>query len=376
LNTKIIHPLFRKEVVQILQSVCNSCGGLLLTRDYIQEKGFFNLEGPERLKAIAEESIKIPCRRNVAETEEGLIPCIINPVYKATKLKETGKIFYTRDEKGRTIDNTRSIDEIEAILDSISKEDAEILGFTNDSHPRRFIMKSILVIPQCSRPPVFSDGIKAQDDLDSMYLDIVRNNLELAKPDLDEADREKKIANLTFSIEHLINNSDKKYKQGKTKVYQSLKDRIQGKEALIRENMMGKRVNYSARTVLGPDPTLRFGQIRVPRDMAPYLTQNEIVSPENLNKMTSLLRAGKITYITKSSGRLQGKRIKVNKKIQDQQTLNLGDEVERWLENGDWVIFNRQPTLHKQGFMGYEVVLGNAMTFGLHLGYTAQHNAD
>ena len=160
------------------------------------------------------------------------------------------------------------------------------------------------------------------------------------------------------------------------KVYFSLKERIQGKEALIRNALMGKRVNFSGRTVLGPDPSLKFGQIRIPRDMAPFLTQHEIITPENIKKMTALLRTGKITYIIPFGGRLEGKRFKVNEKHQKEHVLVLGDEVDRWLSDGDYVVFNRQPTLQKQGMMGYEVVLGAPLTVGLHLGYTKQHNAD
>lgn len=375
LNEPIIHPMFRREIVDILTSVCGSCGGLLLPIDTIREKGFLKLSGSKRLRAIAEASKGFACRRNVADVEEDVTACISNPTYLTDKLKDTGKIYYTREKKKKSVENFKSIDEVVAILDSITTEEAEILGFSGDSHPSRFIMRSLPVIPLCARASVIQDGEIMADDLTSMYHDIIRINNELSK-DLPEAERENKIKSLTWSIEHMINNADKKYGQGKSKVYQSLKDRIQGKEGLIRSHLMGKRVNFSARTVIGPDPTLKFGQIRVPRSMAPYLSQHEIITPENLKKMTSLLRNGRITYIIPSTGRSTGQRIKVTKKIQNTHELVLGDEVDRWLENGDWVVFNRQPTLHKQGIMGYEVVLGDTMTIGLHLGVTRQHNAD
>ena len=66
----------------------------------------------------------------------------------------------------------------------------------------------------------------------------------------------------------------------------------------------------------------------------------------------------------------------MTKHHQEKHELSIGEEVDRYLENGDWVVFNRQPTLHKQGMMGYEVVLGNSSTIGVHLGVTRQHNAD
>ncbi len=139
---------------------------------------------------------------------------------------------------------------------------------------------------------------------------------------------------------------------------------------------MGKRVNYSGRTVLGPDPTLKFGQIRLPRAWAPFLTQHEIVTAENIEKLSWLFKNGRIANIIPKKGKLADKIIKVTEKIIKENSLSLGDEVDRWLEDGDWVIFNRQPTLQKQGIMGYEVVLGDPLTIGLHLGYTRQHNAD
>lgn len=371
LHQPIVHPLLRKEALNVLTSVCGSCGGLLLPEETLREKGILDLVGSARLKAIAKMSLKVPCRKNVAEKESGVSACLPNPIYKI----DNGQIVYTREEKSKNY-NVMTTEEVEEILDGVSDRDAELMGFENNSHPRRFIMHVFPIIPLCARAPVVQDGMILPDGLTSMYLEIVRVNLKLSEPKLPEDERKKFMNDLIYKIEHLYNNSDGTYKAHKKDSYQSLQERIQGKEALIRKALMGKRVNYSARAVIGPDPTLKFGQIRVPRVMAPYLTQHETVGPENIRKLTSLLRAGKITHIIPSSGKLEGRRIRVDKKIQERQTLKLGDEVDRWLENGDWVIYNRQPTLHDKGFMGYEVVLGDGLTTGLHLGYTKQHNAD
>jgi len=380
LAKKIIHPVFLQVVVDILTSVCADCSNLLLPHDTIMEKGFLNLQGSARLKAIAKASEKLPCRCRNKE-EDNIQPCKANPTYLTDKLKDTGKIYYTYEKKKSSkIDNYKTVDEVQKILDNISKEDAEILGFVGESHPSRFIMEALPVIPLCARPFVLQDGELMKDDITSMYQDIIRIN-NLIKDDtpgkkLNEADRDKKVNDLIWAIDHMINNADKKYGQGKNKVYQSIKDRIQGKEALIRKSLMGKRVNFSARTVIGPDPTLKFGQIRIPRVMASSLTQHEVIDPNNLQAMRNLFKAGKITHFTPATGRLAGKRIKVTEKKLSEYTLEIGDEVDRYLQNGDWVVFNRQPTLHKQGIMGYEVVLGDTLTIGVHLGVTRQHNAD
>lgn len=383
LAEKIIHPVFRREVVYILNSVCASCGGLLLPHDIIKEKGFLNLQGSDRLKAISEASKSFPCRANYKDKdEEDIKPCVTNPIYIADKLKDTGKIYYTYEKKNKNnkIDNFKTTDDIHNILKAIEKEDAEILGFVGDSHPSRFILEALPVIPLCARPFVLQDGELMKDDITSMYQNIIRIN-NLIKDNnpgkkLSEADKDKTVKNLIWAIDHMIDNSDKKYGQGKNKVYQSVKDRIQGKEGLIRKSLMGKRVNFSARTVIGPDPSLKFGQIRIPRAMASSLTQHEIVDPNNIETMRNLFKAGKITHYTPSDGRLAGKRIQITKKILSEYELKIGDEVDRHLQNGDWIVFNRQPTLHKQGIMGYEVVLGDPSTIGVHLGVTRQHNAD
>lgn len=384
LNQAIIHPMFRREVIDVLISVCNSCGGLLLSKDAIEEKGILNLTGSKRLRELAEQSKKLPCRRSRENMAAGVKGCAPNPVYKASKVKEVGKIFFSHDGKKGTTENVRTVEEIEQIFQGISKEDAALMGFSGQSHPIRFIMKALPVPPLCARSPVIQDGMVLKDDITAMLQVIVKLNQDLKKDEINnnEKDREDVVKNLISSIEHMIDNTDGSFRAGKTKPYRGIKSRVQGKEAIIRNLIQGKRVNFSARTVLSPDPNLKFGQIRIPRVWAPYLTHPETVSPANIGRLTRLYKAGQVTHITMSRGKLEGRRIQVSEKVRREQNLSYGDVVERWLQNGDvmdpsnFVAFNRQPTLHKQSIMGYEVVLGDPMTIGLHLSYTSPHNAD
>jgi DNA-directed RNA polymerase beta' subunit len=377
LNQHIVHPIKMRLAVDVLISVCNSCAGLLLPKEIIYEKGINELTGAKRLRAIADASKKIHCRRthhDLDDPNSGPIRrCAPNPIYKTSKIRETGKIMYTNESKH---DSVRTVEEIEEIFNEISEEDALLMGFEGKSHPKRFILKSLPIIPLCARAPVFQDGMILKDDITSMYIDIVRHNLALNKPGLQENERSNIVKSLIFSISHLIDNSDGKYKQTPKKSYLGYKGRIQSKEGYIRNLIQGKRVNFAARTVLGPDPTLKFGQIRIPTLWAPYLTYPETVTAQNMGRLTRLFRDGKVTHITPSQGKLGGRRLKVNDNIRANQNLAYGDIVDRWLHNGDYVAFNRQPTLHKQGLMGYEVVLGDAMTIGLHLACTPPHNAD
>ena len=377
LNEHIIHPMFHREVIDVLKSVCNSCGGLLMTRDDI-ESSVGNLSGSKRLRAIAEASKNQHCRRSQDNMAAGTTACIPNPFYKASKAKGVGKIFFSYDGKKDTADNVKTVAEIEAILTAISDEDAALMGFAGKSHPRRFITKSIPVIPICARAPVIQEGELLTDDITGIYKDIVKHNQALLKDEVknDEKVHEEVVRAMTFAISHLIDNSDAHYKRGK-KVFRDIKGRIQGKEAIIRNLIQGKRVNFSARTVLGPDPNLKFGEIGVPRVWAPYLTFPEIVSADNVTRLTQLYRAGRVTHITPAQGKLSGRRIRVTDDFKKKYPQPyFGDVVERWLQDGDFLAFNRQPTLHKQSIMGYKVRLRDTYTWGLHLSSTTPHNAD
>jgi len=141
--------------------------------------------------------------------------------------------------------------------------------------------------------------------------------------------------------------------------------------------MMGRRVNYSARTVLGPGPNLKIGQIGVPRTFAKTLLQKVTVYTFNRQTLQTLFDEGKIHTLIPSSGKLKGQYIsnleqwrKKNYKLQD------GDIVERELQDGDYVLFNRQPTLHKQSFMGGQVVLHDDLNTRIPLEVVKGFNAD
>lgn len=370
------HPLFLRTIVQVLTCVCNSCGGLLLTRQEMKDKGILLASGQRRLQMLEKECKGLLCRH---KPEEGSKECRPNPEYLVAKLKDSKQIMYkipaprgTKKEE----ESTRSVTDVEKILNAISDEDAALMGFSNGAHPRRLIMRAIPVIPPNTRPPAIRDGVIWPNPITTMYIEIIKINTALADPKLKEKDRVDKMTDLFFHIEHLIDNTDGKYAPQQNKAFESIKQLVQGKEAIIRGLLMGKRVNFSARTVLSPDPNVKFGQIRIPKAMASTLTQNVTINQYNLGSMTKLLRDGRITHITPGSGTLKGRRIQVNDTQRKEYALQLGDKVDRWLQNGDYLLFNRQPTLHRYGMIGVEVVLGDQLTIGLHMSYTTPLNAD
>lgn len=382
------HPSYMREVIRVLSCVCNSCGNLLLTRKELKDRGINRYKGKARLELIESACENLDPNMAVCRKRHppGTKACTPNPKYLPARIKDTGQIMYKtyaqRGNRNLEEDKAKPIKEVYDILNSISEEDAVLMGFENGSHPIRMILRALPVIPPVARQPSIRDGHAYANPLSGLYIDIIKQNNILKDPNVKEDIRAKARSKLFFYIEHLIDNTDGKYAPQKNKLFDSIKELIQGKEALIRGLLMGKRVDYSARTVAGPDPTLKFGQVRVPRVMAQVLTQPVIVNPINQEAMQKLLNPANpkepshITHITPGTGPLKGIRMMVNDRVRNNWRLNIGDRVERWLQNGDYLNVNRQPTLHKQSMMGYEVILGDQLTIGLGLWYTTPLNAD
>lgn len=259
-------------------------------------------------------------------------------------------------------------DEVMNILDNLPSEVLKKeLKFPTGSHPRNMIMHGILVPPLIARPPIIEGGATHHDQLTIMYIGIM--NKVLAIEGRGETRAKSSPIDLYTAVKQLLFKTDGK-KMGMHDVL-SIVMRIQGKGALLRNLLMGKRTNYCARTVAGPDPSLKFGQVRIPEVWKKVLTKKIPVTSINIEVIKQLMLDGKVTHIiSKASGarRFYDPNFKYD--------LRIGDIVERWLQDGDRIISNRQPTLHRQSMMSYEVVLGREYTIGSHLSTTTPMNLD
>lgn len=389
LNRHFIHPMFMEFALWTLMSVCNSCSKLLVSESYMKQIGIDRLSGKNRLKKISGEAKFARCENAKAHN------CFPNPEYIMTGIKDKYEVKYIISKKDSQ--NIRVIDEIEKIFDSISNEDAVLLGFLNGAHPRDMIMKSFAVIPPCARPFTVRDGQKKEDHLTTCYDEIIRDNFKYARTSAEakikgfqgkkdeegiEANCKRKFErDLHFHISHFIDNHDKKYCRSPTEQIIGIKQRITKKEGLIRGNIMGKRVNFCGRSVLGPDSSLKLGEIAVPESMAKILTIPEIVHEKNIDFIRDLWRQRKINYFYPGSGEVKGRRITVTDKtyetfVKNQRLPDIGDKVERQLMDGDVVLANRQPTLYKYSMVGNIVKITNKKTLGIHMCETKMRNAD
>ena len=158
----------------------------------------------------------------------------------------------------------------------------------------------------------------------------------------------------------------------------SIKERLIGKQGRVRGNLMGKRVDYSARSVIGPDPQLSIRELGVPLKIALNITKPVLVNDRNNEFLTKLVQNGPDEYPgAKILERRNGENISLRNVDRESITLQNGDIVHRHMMNGDNILFNRQPTLHRMSMMSHRVkVMQRGDTFRMNVADTKPYNAD
>lgn len=275
------------------------------------------------------------------------------------------------------------------IFKRISKEDCELLGFSNEfSRPEWMICFVLPVCPPAMRPSVINDNQRSEDDLTYFLPIIIQANERLKKHIELSQYVEEHFNMLQYSVIVYINNS----KSGiltrahrTRKPLKSIKERLDTKTGRIRGNLMGKRVDYSARTVITGDSNIKIGEFGVPIKMAKNLTFPEIVTKYNISEMYKLVKNGPTNYpgaktIKKYKNDCFGNPspcvIDLKYVELDKVVLNYGDVVNRHLINEDWILCNRQPSLHKMSMMAHKIVVLPGNTFRLNVTVTKPYNAD
>ncbi|CAG2063709.1 unnamed protein product, partial [Timema podura] len=159
-----------------------------------------------------------------------------------------------------------------------------------------------------------------------------------------------------------------------------LVQRLKGKQGRFRGNLSGKRVDFSSRTVISPDPNLRIEQVGVPVHVAKILTYPERVNKANLSLMKQLVKNGPDVHpganFVEQRGVAFKKFLKFTNRSKVAQELRPGDIVERHLRDGDIVLFNRQPSLHKLSIMAHKAKVLEHRTFRFNECVCTPYNAD
>ena len=272
-------------------------------------------------------------------------------------------------------------------FEAIPDDDIETIGIDPDrSRPEWMILTVLPVPPVTARPSITLDnGQRSEDDLTHKLVDIIRinqrfmENREAGAPQLIIEDLWELLQYhvTTFMDNEISGTPPARHRSGRP--LKTLSQRLKGKEGRFRGSLSGKRVNFSARTVISPDPTLSLNEVGVPDRVATEMTQTMNVNDRNLADARRYVANGPevhpgANYVKRPDGR----RLKVTEKNCEElaEKIEPGWEVARHLIDGDIVIFNRQPSLHRMSIMAHEVVVMPYKTFRLNTVVCPPYNAD
>lgn len=426
----VFHAGYFKAALGVLQAICKHCCRILLGDDDVQTywKKLANpsMDGMARaalLKAIHEKAKKVQkcphCSHvNGAVKKAGLMRVIHEhkPIHSSEKRPSAkGDEDAKVDEKWKDVIETAPelkyhvtskacrehlITPLDALrlFEGVSDLDATLLGMKPPrGRPERFLWTHVPVPPASIRPsvPLVAESGSNEDDLTTKLADIVYTSnivgealgkgvpLQMLMEDWDY---------LALQLALYLNSEtalppSMAASSIKGAPFRGIAQRLKGKMGRFRGNLSGKRVDFSARTVISPDPNLRPDQVGIPVLIAKTLTYPERVTAFNLGRLRQAVINGPAVhpganFVTvwsnsSSSGGIEQKRyLKFGDRSKIARDLKPGDVVERHVIDGDIVLFNRQPSLHTLSIMAHFVVVHGHKTFRFNECSCTPYNAD
>jgi len=376
----ILHIAFIDNIHKLLQSTCRSCARLRVPQEDLDEYAAIK-EKHLAFTIISQKRIPEQIIEKAKKAKE--CPHCGKTQYELIFTKPT--IFVEKTEIGehRLLPIT-----IRERFSQITDDDLRLLNYDPvTARPEWFILQAMPVAPVTVRPSIILEtGIRSEDDLTHKMVDIIRVNQRLKEskeagtPPLIVQDL---VDLLQYHATTYFDNEVSGIPQAHHRSGRPLKtltQRLKGKEGRFRGSLSGKRVDFSSRTVISPDPNLDLSEVGVPLQIAMKLTIPEIVTEWNIEKMRQLVINGPskfpgVNYIVRPDG------VKIRLDfVEDRsviaETLEMGYLIERHLSDGDIVMFNRQPSLHQMSIMAHYVKVLPGRTFRLHPSVCPPYNAD
>ena len=375
-------------ILKILRCICIKCSKLLISK--VKYKHFLQKDSRKRWLKVFPIASKIS--RCGDDTCEGCGTKQPKKIYKeglATIIAEWPNIEGIADDEGNikeklTMKLTPEI--VLKIFCRIADEDVTFMGFSPTfSRPDWMVCQVMAVPPPSLRPSVKHDAQqRSEDDISHIIVNIIKANKTLL--DKIKQNATAKVIDdwhtvLQYYTATMIDNripGVASVAQRSGRALKSIKERLVGKGGRVRGNLMGKRVDYSARSVITPDPNIKIGELGVPTKIAENITFPVVVNNRNKAYLTKLMLNGPDKYPgAKILERREGESISLRYTDRESIELREGDTLHRHLLDGDPVLFNRQPTLHRMSMMCHIVkVLHEGATFRLNVGVTKPYNAD
>ncbi len=370
----VFHIRYIPLVYSFLRSTCSECGRLLLPQADIDKwlEKLRDAKGDARVRA-------------------GILKEILNKTKLIKKCPHCGakqervKLVkpYTFTEKNKKLTPIDVLERLKKVPDT----DSELLGISPAAGRPEWMVLTVLPVPPVSMRPsiTLESGERSEDDLTHKLSDIVRTNQRLYE-NLSAGAPEIIVEDLwdllqyhvtTFFANNIAQVPPARHRSGRP--LKTLAERIKGKEGRFRRNLAGKRVNFSARTVISPDSKLAVDEVGVPLVIAKELTVPERVTEWNLKQMKEYVKNGPDKYPSANYVITpDGKRRVISDETRETilEELAPGFIVERHLKDGDIALFNRQPSLHRMSIMAHKVRVLPFKTFRLNLSATPPYNAD
>ncbi len=375
----VIHPEYAKIIYLLLQSTCYKCNRILLNDDQITA-----------IKPVVSDLIvkeeELPEASAEHENDSMDLLKRIKNIKKCPhcgaeqpKIKlERPTFFYMNGERLKP-------DEILSWLSKISNDDLKLLGIDPTiTRPEWFVLTALLVPPVNVRPSItLESGERSEDDLTHKLVDIMRINQRLEQ-DIDAGAPQIIIDDLWELLQYQVTTYFNNETPGvpvarhrSTRPLKTLVQRLKGKEGRLRYNLSGKRVNFSARTVIVSDPNLTVDQVGVPRKIAESLTIPINLTQWNFEDAKKYLESTEyptvLNVITKEGIR---KRVTDINREELLKEIQPGYVLERQLVDGDIVLMNRQPTLHRISIMAHNIKVLPGKVIRIHVSAAYPYNAD
>jgi len=372
----VIHIKFISVIYDLLRCTCRECGRILIPKNKIEKY-------MEELKKIEIEGGLEGRRNKIKELTKTLKTVNKCPHCKSRQQK------ITLEKPTTFLENEKRISpiEIRTRLEKISDDDCEVFGLNPTSIRPEWMVLTILAIPPVTMRPsiTLESGERSEDDLTHKLGDIIRINQRLFE-NINAGAPEIIIEDLwdllqyhitTFFDNNVAQLPPARHRSGDP--LKTITERIKSKQGRIRHNLAGKRTNFSARTVIGPDPMLSLNEVGIPKIMAMKLTIPERVNDWNTNYLKGFVENGPSKYPGANYvARPDGKKKRITEETKEQllEELQPGYVVERHLIDGDIALFNRQPSLHRMSMMCHKVRVLPGKTLRMNPTVCHPYNAD
>ena len=389
-HIELAKPLFYIQylstVIKILRCTCVKCSKLLLSKE--KYKHAMKMSPEARWNFVFSMASKIKrCGEDIDDGCGCKQPAKIKKEGLATLVAEWDNIEgldSSENKEKLTMNMTPEL--VLKQFRRISDEDVTFMGFNPCwSRPDWMVCQVLAVPPPAVRPSVKHDSQqRSEDDLTHIIVNIIKANKTLQ--DKIQANANAPIINdwatvLQYYVATLVDNKIPgvaSVAQRSGRPLKSIKERLNGKGGRVRGNLMGKRVDFSARSVITPDPNLSVTELGVPMKVAINLTKPIIVNERNKAFLETLVKNGPDVHPgAKILEKKNGDNISLRYVDRESIVLENGDSVHRHMLDGDPVLFNRQPTLHRMSMMCHIArIMPIGDTFRMNVADTKPYNAD